>query len=117
MFKLIENLRSKSDRTKKQVAFSIAFFFSGIIFVFWLGIIYPDFRDSTNKEKMVASLEPSPVSVFGDTLSEGISSIQNQFSALKDGVTSFATNSTYYNATSTEEAARSATSTVEQVPR
>ena len=91
MFELIEKLRAKPDRTKKQIAFCISLLLAGIIFVIWLTIIYPDFRGKQTKEKTVSSSEPSPFSNFADTFSSGISAIGEQFNKIKESISSFST--------------------------
>ena len=94
MFELIEKLRQKSDRTKKQIAFLVAISFAGIIFVIWLGVVYPDFRNNQLQEQKVSSLEPSPLSNFGVTLSAGFSGIIEQFGVMRSSIESFISSTT-----------------------
>ncbi len=101
MFQLIEKLRGKPDRTKKQVAFLAALLVAGLIFVVWLTTIYPDFRQTQTQEDKVANLEPSPLGAFASQLSSGISAIKDKFSQIKSSVTSFTTEAIHYSATST----------------
>jgi hypothetical protein len=100
MFNLIEKLRQKSDRTKKQIAFLTAFFIVGVIFVVWLSVIYPDFRQAQSQEARVSSLEPSPLSSFSDSVSSGVSSIKEKFSEIKTSVSSLSATTTIDNGTS-----------------
>ncbi len=88
MFNLIEKLRQKPERVKKQIAFLGAFFIAGGIFVVWLSVIYPDFRKSQSQEAAVANLEPSPLSTFADSFFSGISSIREKFGEIKQSVSS-----------------------------
>lgn len=89
MFNLIEKLRQKSDRTKKQVAFLSAFFISGTIFVIWLSVIYPAWSDGQQKGKKVAQIEPSPMEGFITNFSTGISGIKEKISKIKDSMSLF----------------------------
>ncbi|MCX6701761.1 MAG: hypothetical protein NTX96_01015 [Candidatus Zambryskibacteria bacterium] len=88
MFELIEKLRQKPDRTKKQIAFLVAFFLTGIIFVIWLSVVYPDFKQGNLKEEVVSKLEPSPLGTFGETFKTGMSAIGEQFTKLKESISS-----------------------------
>ena len=99
MFEIIEKLRQKSPRIKKQIAFLTSFSLAGIIFVIWLSVIYPDFRKTQANEQKASSLEPSPISTFGETLGTGISAIKEQFGKLKNGISSFTTDPAHYSAT------------------
>lgn len=101
MFNLLEKLRKKSEGAKKRVAFIGALTLSGLVFVVWLSVIYPDFRRSQSKEAEVAKLQPGPLSSFTDTFSSGIRSIGDKFSEIKTAVSSMTSNATYYNATTT----------------
>ena len=101
MFELIERLRRKPDRTKKQVAFLTAFFVAGVIFVIWLSVIYPDFRKRQKNIDRVANLEPSPLGTLGETFRTGFSAIGEQFTSLKESVSSLTTSPVYYSTTST----------------
>ena len=101
MFEYIEKLRQKPARTKKQIAFLSALFVAGLIFVVWLSVIYPDFKQGQQKEDAVAKLEPSPLSTFGETISTGLSAIGEQFGKLKESVTTMIASPALYNAAST----------------
>jgi len=103
MFDFIEKLRQKPDRTKKQIAFLVSLLLAGIIFVIWLSVIYPDFKQKQAKESAISKLEPSPLSNFTDTFSSGISAIGEQFNKIKESISSLAT-TTYYSASSTDSA-------------
>ncbi len=99
MFETIEKLRNKPERKKKQIAFTIAFSIAGLIFVVWLSVIYPDFRKTEAQEEEASKLQPSPLSVFGDSVSSGFNAIEDEISGLKE--------------TMEEMASSTATSTVE----
>lgn len=101
MFELIERLRRKPDRTKKQVAFLAALFVAGVIFVIWLSVIYPDFRKRQKNIDRVANLEPSPLGTLGETFRTGFSAIGEQFTSLKESVSSITSSPAYYSTTST----------------
>ena len=111
MFEFIEKLRQKPDRTKKQIAFLSALFLAGLIFVVWLSVIYPDFKRGQQKEDAVSKLEPSPLSTFGETISTGISAMGDQFSKLKESISSITNNSAYYSTTTDSTAGVSTTTT------
>lgn len=100
MFEFIEKLRKKSERTKKQVAFLVALFITGLIFVVWLSVIYPDFRRRQEKINYVSNLEPSPLGTLGETFRTGFSAIGEQFTSLKESVSSITTSPVYYSTTS-----------------
>ena len=103
MFNLLEKLRQKPAHIKKQVAFLVSFSVAGVIFVVWLSVIYPDFRERQSKEQKISSVEPSPVSSFGQTLTAGISSIKEQFGQLKNAVSSFTADPAHYSASTTDK--------------
>ena len=102
MFNFLEKLRQKPPHIRKQIAFLVAFSIAGIIFVIWLSVIYPDFRQKQDQEEKISQLEPSPVSSFGQTLTSGISAIKEQFGQLKSAVSSFTTDQTHYSAPATD---------------
>lgn len=103
MFEFLEKLRQKPDGAKKQIAFLFSFFLVGIIFVVWLSIIYPDFRQDAEIEKTVPKLEPSPLETFKNTFKTGTSAIGEQISKLKGTITEITTDlATSTVATSTE---------------
>ncbi len=101
MFELIERLRNKSDRTKKQVAFFVSIFIAGMIFIVWLSVIYPDFRKRQKKNDEVSNLEPSPLGTITETFVTAFSAIGEQFADLKESVSYITTSPAYYSTTST----------------
>lgn len=103
MFDFLEKLRAKPDRTKKQIAFLSALFFVGIIFVMWLSVIFPNWRESQSKEAKASEFPPSPISAFLGTFSSGISAISEEFSKLKDSISSLTKAQDYYVSTTTNE--------------
>lgn len=84
MFNLLEKIRQKPESAKKRIAFLTAFFISGIIFVVWLSIIYPDARQGQIRNETVSKLEPSPVGTFVDTFKTGLGAIGEQIGKMKD---------------------------------
>lgn len=94
MFQYIEKLRAKPDSTKKQVAFIVAFVISGIIFVIWLSVIYPHWKEDQENIEKVSKVEPSPLAGFVDNITNGFSGIKEQYSNIKESMT--------FSATSTE---------------
>ena len=102
MFNFLEKLRQKPAYIKKQVAFFIAFSVAGIIFVVWLSVIYPDFRQRQDQQEKISQLEPSPVSSFTQTISSGISGIKDQIGQLKSAVSSFTSDPLHYKAPAPE---------------
>lgn len=89
MFQLIEKLRNKPDRTKKQVAFLLALSISGIIFVIWLSVIYPAWSSDQKKEEKVSQIEPSPIESFSANFSAGLSGIKEQIFKIKESTSFF----------------------------
>ncbi len=104
MFELIEKLRKKSDRTKKQVAFLTAFTFASLIFGVWVTIVFPDWRYAQNQEAKADKATPSPTSAISGTFSEGISAIQSQLAQLRQAVDSYSPEPEHYTASSTSDA-------------
>ena len=101
MYKYIEKLRQKSDTAKKRFAFLVSFLFVGIIFVVWLSVIYPGFREQKNINDKISANESSPLSTFKDIFSQGSSEIGNQFSKIKNVGSVFSNDPEYINQTST----------------
>ena len=107
MFELIEKLRQKPDSAKKKIAFFVALLTSGIIFVVWLSVIYPNWKLGQSQKEKVANLEPSPVSSLSSTISSGFSAIKDQFSQVKNVISSFSSSPAHYNSTTSETIATS----------
>ena len=103
MFDFLENLRQKTEGTKKKIAFFGAFLLAGIIFVVWLSVVYPSFNHDQIPEEVASRTNPSPLSAFSDTLSVGFSAIGDLFSKIKETVSSFTTAPAYYVSTSTNK--------------
>jgi len=102
MFDYLDKLRQKPERTKKQVAFFVASFIVGVIFVVWFSIIYPQITVSKHQTaKVPENTEPSPASAFSQTFFAGLSAISEQVSKIQETVSSFSTLPTYYSATTT----------------
>ena len=102
MFELLEKIRQKPERTKKQIAFLTSFFVAGLIFVVWLSVIYPNWLSTKTKEEKVVVTEPSPISTLGNMFSTTFSAIDEQFANIKQAVSSFTTEPAYYSATGTD---------------
>jgi hypothetical protein len=83
MFNFIEKLRQKPDSVIKQVAFLISFSFVGIIFIFWLFSIYPNFLEEKKIADRVSAVEPSPLSTLSEIISQGTSAMGEQISKIK----------------------------------
>jgi cytoskeletal protein RodZ len=111
MFELIEKLRQKPDGAKKRIAFLMSFVFVGIIFVVWLSVVFPNFLQQKNIDDRVSAAEPSPFSTFTGIVSQGASSIGEQFSKIKNIGSSFFSGSDYYNLASTTLVASGAVGT------
>ena len=107
MFELIEKLRQKPDRTKKQIASVISLLLSGIIFVVWLSVIYPNFKQNQKQEIKARENSEGPLSGISQTVSGGVGSIRNQFSKMKEMISSFSTAPAYFISTSTKSSATS----------
>jgi len=93
MFNFIEKLRQKPDKTKKKVAFLSALFLCGIIFVVWLSVIFPGFREDQAKKQAVQKLEPSPLVTFKATFEAGLSTMKDQYTELRNSIAEVATSS------------------------
>jgi len=111
MFETIEKLREKPESSKKKIAFLTAFFVAGIIFVVWLSVVYPDLKMKNSKEKEVLKTEPSPLSAFEDTLSNGFLGLGEQLKNLKNSALLFSTKPEYFQATVTPDTTVSSAST------
>ena len=83
MFDLIEKLRGKSERTKKLVAAGVAFIFAGIILLFWIFSVMPNFAEQQEITARVQSATPSPLSTISQIISQGTSGIGNEISKIK----------------------------------
>jgi hypothetical protein len=103
MFELLEKIRAKSPRVKKQIAFLLSFSFAGIIFTVWVMAIYPNFKSVEDKNAQVAKLEPSPTGAFINIISSSFSAVANKVSSAKEALTSFSTSMEHYSATTTPE--------------
>jgi hypothetical protein len=103
MFDLLEKIRQKPERTRKQIAFLISLSVSGLIFVVWLSVIYPSWRFSKEKEEKIVTSEPSPISTVASTFYSTVNALGEQFSNLKEAFSQIYSNPTYYVATTTDE--------------
>jgi len=101
LFDLLEKIRQKPERAKKQIAFLISLFVAGLIFVVWLSVIYPNWISIKTKEEKVVATEPSPISTLGNMFSTTFSAIDEQFASIKEAISSFTTEPAYYSATDT----------------
>ncbi len=102
MLNLIERLRDKPDKKKKQIAFLVSFFLAGIIFVVWLTVIFPDFRKKQTEADEISRTEQGPTSSLANIFSVARESIDGQFGKIRDFVSNLSSNETYYVSTSTE---------------
>ena len=103
IFDFLDRIRKQTPRVKKQVAFLVSFSFCGIIFVVWLTVIYPNFRRDQQREAVAQSIEPSPISTFSQTFDTALSAIGEQFSKIKETISTFSTAVEYYSATTSGE--------------
>ena len=84
MFEIIENIRQKSDREKKRIAFLTSLLFSVIIFAIWISVWYPDWKNHETFSNRYA--EPSslaPLSSISSLFSSGFSEVQANFIEIK----------------------------------
>lgn len=86
MLQFLENLKQKPESTKKYIAFSVAFFVSGIIFVVWLSVIYPDFRAKQDRKEYVSEIEKSPLTTLKESITTGVSGIKEEISKAKESL-------------------------------
>jgi hypothetical protein len=89
MFDYIEKLRGKSERTKKFIAAGVAFLVAGIILLFWIFSIMPDFAQQQAITARVQSATPSPFGALSQILSQGTSGIGGEISKLKSASSGF----------------------------
>jgi hypothetical protein len=97
MFNFLEKLRAKPEKTKRRIAFLFAFCFAGAIFVVWLSVIYPNFRQTLAEKEKNSNLEPSPSKAFTEILSDGFANIGVQFSKIKSLTNLLSSPETYQN--------------------
>lgn len=83
MLKTIERLRQKSPTQKKRIAFLSALSFSGIIFVIWLSVVYPGFKERSEREANIKNTEVGPFSTFSDIFSSTFISIDGEIQKIK----------------------------------
>ena len=101
MFDFLEKLRAKPEKIKKQISFLVAFAFAGLVFVVWLSVVYPKFSQKETSSKKEAVSQGSPLSSLTETFSSGFSALSEQFSQLKNAVSSFSSPTADVPATST----------------
>jgi hypothetical protein len=83
MFDYIEKLRGKSERTKKFIAAGGAFLFAGIVLLFWIFSVMPNFAQQQEVAARVQSASPSPFGTLSQIFSQGTSGIGGEISKLK----------------------------------
>jgi hypothetical protein len=88
MFEYLEKLRAKPPKTKKKVAFLVSFSLAGIIFVVWLTIIFPDFKQTQDKIDNGSSTSTSPFSHFKEMFSNSFYEASDNFKNAKETVSS-----------------------------
>lgn len=103
MFELLEKLRQKPESTKQKVAFLTAFSFAGLIFVIWLSVIYPDWRQVEKKEAAASKNEPGPLAGFSNNFSDGFQNLKKQFTELKNSAASYVGEVQISNSTTTNK--------------
>jgi len=105
MFDFIEKLRAKSDKEKRKFAFFYALSFSGIIFVLWLLVVYPNLGQNQNQGEVTSNSKITPASTLSDTIGKSLTELGDQFLKIKDTVSSFTKGGTspeYYSASTSE---------------
>ncbi len=100
MFELLDRIREKSESTKRRIAFLLAFFLVGLVFVVWLSVIYPDFKKGADVINQSQSTENSTASITA-IFKNGMGQIIRQIGELRSNVKNFSTSPSYYNASST----------------
>ncbi len=99
MFDFLEKLRQKPDHVKKQIAFLATFFLVGVIFVVWLSVVYPSFKEDQSRQEAVSNLEPSPLETFSETFKEGMFTMGENLKALKESITLLSSDPAFYSTT------------------
>lgn len=108
MFEHIENIRQKSDREKRRIAFLLAFLFSSLIFVLWYFAVFPNFKEQDAIDRKIEKLEEEgPASSLGSVLSGSLTEIKNKIAEIKNLTSYFSDESSYYISTRTTETSTS----------
>lgn len=101
MFEYIDKLRKKNEKTRKTIAFSVAFVVAISLFIIWLTVFLPDFENEQQAQKALAESK-SPATNFMDVLSDGIVKIQNSITQAKRTINELSATSTYYRSSNSE---------------
>ena len=83
MFELLDKIRQKPYKTKRNISFLFALLFSAIIFSIWLLSVYPDYKTFTGKNDYDLKSN-TPISSFDSIFSSGFSSVVDQFSNIRN---------------------------------
>ena len=86
MLKIIERLRGKSHSAKKRIAFLTAVSVAGFIFVIWLSVIYPNFKEGEEKENKASKYEVTPFSAFSETISNSFVTMGAELTSFGEGL-------------------------------
>jgi hypothetical protein len=89
MFEFLDTLRKKPESQKKRIAFGTAFFCSGFIFLLWVLVWYPSFRDRQDHIEQAAPSSPSPWSTFSNVVGSGFEEASGQAQKIKETANSF----------------------------
>ncbi|MDQ5949014.1 MAG: hypothetical protein QG589_140 [Patescibacteria group bacterium] len=101
MIEFLDKLREKPVRVRKQIAFLFSLCIVGIIFVIWLSVWYPDMRDNARIQARVSSAEPSPLSSFMSTVSNGVGSLSDNIDSFKKTSAELLNKPSHFTATGT----------------
>ncbi len=83
MFELLESVRKKPENTKRLIAFFISFLFCALMFVIWISVWYPQWKDGELAKQTDTPSTLAPLSSLTQTFSSGFSQVGNEFSKLK----------------------------------
>jgi hypothetical protein len=88
MFDYIEKLRAKPEGAKRRFAFLAAFFVAGILFVVWLSVLFPDWREAQS-EQGGSEATITPTSAMGSTFAQGFAAIKDSLESMKESISAF----------------------------
>jgi hypothetical protein len=84
----IEQLRGRPDHHKRRIAFGLATFFTGLIFVVWLSVLLPQGSAVTvaKNESLKKVTAESPFSTFKNGVAQSYEALKESISDTKKSV-------------------------------
>lgn len=102
MFNFLEKIRRQPEGLRKRIAFLAALGFSAVILTIWVTVIFPDWHENQLLQSRAVANSPSPLSTFGASIGDGMTSLSNQLGEIKNSISSLATDTTHFIATTSE---------------